>query len=176
MSSYPFRMGRRVLSEADFEALWEALDDIPEGDIGEIVAGEVVVMPRPGQLHTAVASHLGVLLGAPFGFGIGGPGGWVILDEPRIRFGDEVRVPDLGGWRRERFVRSSSTGPFTIVPDWLCEVLSDSTVRQDRLAKLPLYAQSGVDWAWLLDPVRKHLEVYRRDGTVWGPAAVHRGP
>ena len=31
-----------------------------------------------------------------------GPGGWVILDEPELHFGNDVLVPDLAGWRRER--------------------------------------------------------------------------
>ena len=31
-----------------------------------------------------------------------GPGGWVILVEPELHFGNDVLVPDLAGWRRER--------------------------------------------------------------------------
>src|SRR5687767_9759934 len=125
MAGYSSRVGRQVKPGTDFEALWEALDRVPEGTVGEIVAGEVVTLPRPGALHTFVASGLGAVLAGPLQFGLHGPGGWVILDEPRIRFGDDVRVPDLAGWRADRF-DAPADGPFTVVPDWICEVLSES--------------------------------------------------
>jgi hypothetical protein len=32
----------------------------------------------------------------------GGPGGWVLLDEPELHLGEDIVVPDMGGWRRER--------------------------------------------------------------------------
>ena len=37
--------------------------------------------------------------------GLGGPGGWYILDEPELHLGEEILVPDLAGWRRERMPR-----------------------------------------------------------------------
>jgi hypothetical protein len=102
--------------------LWERLLDVPEGYIGEIVGGEIRRVPRPNPPHIRAASGVGVLVGAPFGFGIGGPGGWVILDEPRVRFFDEVRVPDIAGWRVERY-QDPEGGPYVVIPDWICEVL-----------------------------------------------------
>jgi Uma2 family endonuclease len=47
-----------------------------------------------------------------------------------------------------------------VVPDWCCEVLSPSTARDDRLLKLPLYAETGVKWIWLVDPELRSVEVY----------------
>lgn len=46
-------------------------------------------------------------------------------------------------------------------PDWCCEVLSDSTRKTDREVKMPLYAQAGVEWIWLVDPDARRLEVLR---------------
>jgi Uma2 family endonuclease len=140
---------------------WDDLLDVPEGFVGEIVDGEVVAHPRPGGPHTEVASDLGGLLQGPFQFGSdGGPRGWRILDEPRIAFGSEIRVPDLAGWHLERYVRPES-GPFVVAPDWICEVLSPSTAIGDRTRKLPLYARHAVSFLWLVDPVGCSLEVYR---------------
>ena len=31
-----------------------------------------------------------------------GPGGWVNIDDPELHFGNDVIMPDLAGWRRER--------------------------------------------------------------------------
>lgn len=157
-----------------FDELWEALLDVPEGFIGEIVDGEIVETQRPDHPHVGATSDLGVLLGAWFRFGIGGPGGWVILDEPGIRFGDQLRVPDLAGWRADRFVAPES-GPYVVVPDWICEALSPRTARADRTEKLPLYAQHGVRHVWLLDAVAQTLEVYRREGASWLLVATFGG-
>jgi Uma2 family endonuclease len=143
------------------------LDDLPEGVIGQIVDGELIVHPRPDPPHTLAASGLGGLLSPPFHFGFGGgPGGWVILDEPKIRFGGDLLVPDLAGWRRERFIPIRK-GPYTVAPDWVCELLSPSTARIDRIRKLPIYAREGVSYAWLLDPGLRTLEVLRLQDGRW---------
>lgn len=157
-----------------FDELWRDLERVPEGYIGEIVGGEIVVSPRPGAPHTMAASDLNTLLGSPFRFGKGGPGGWIILHEPRIRFGDEARAPDIAAWRVERFV-APSQGPFLVAPDWICEVLSPGTARFARTKKMPLYAKHRVEYLWLLDPVVQTLEVYRLQGDSWGLLGSHGG-
>ena len=94
----------RTMEAPSRPASWEDLETVPDDQIGEIVDGEIVVSPRPDVPHAKTASDLGVLLGGPFRMGVGGPGGWVILDEPEIHLGpkpDKV-VPDLAGWHRER--------------------------------------------------------------------------
>lgn len=146
-------------------ATWADLLAVPEGYIGEIVAGELIMTPRPAPPHIEAASDLGTLLGASFRFGMGGPGGWIILHEPRIAFVEDIRVPDLAGWRKERYV-APEKGPYTVMPDWIAEVLSPSTVRTDRGEKLDLYLAHGVRHVWLIDPVAHTLEVYRAQGSA----------
>ena len=73
------------------KANWDDLLDVKEGYIGEIVDGELRVHPRPGAPHAETTSDLGGLLTPPFRFGRGGPGGWVIVHEPRIALRDEIR-------------------------------------------------------------------------------------
>jgi Uma2 family endonuclease len=151
-----------------FDELWEALLEVPEGTTGEIVNGEIRLHPRPGAPHLEASSKLGFLLGPPFDLGSGGgPGGWVILDEPRIRFGDECRIPDIAGWRKERYVRPDATGPYEVVPDWVCELLSKSTAVEDMTEKLPLYAKHGIPHAWVINAILQTLEVYRLEGARW---------
>ena len=156
-----------------FETLWEELDAVPEGYFAEIVAGEVRVLPRPGLKHARAASKLGATLDGSFGFDSDGPAGWVLLDEPDLRIGDELRSPDLAGWRTERFVAPEGRGPFLVAPDWICEVLSSSTAKYDRAEKMPLYARHGVSHLWLIDPSARTLEVYRRSGELWLALATH---
>lgn len=81
-------------------------------------------------------------------------------------------MPDLAGWRRERY-QAPPSGPFQVFPDWICEVLSPSTERDDRIRKLPSYARNGVQHAWLINPVQRTLEVFRLQAGTWLLVAVH---
>jgi Uma2 family endonuclease len=161
-------------------ATYEDVLNAPENKVAEILDGELVLSPRPGPPHASVASLIGMVLGPPFHRGIGGPGGWRILDEPELHLGEHVVVPDLAGWRRERMRAMPRQAFFTLAPDWVCEVLSPTTERVDRGRKLRIYAEAGVAHAWFLKPADRTLEVLRlRDGAwtiagVWEDAAVVR--
>lgn len=167
-------MSNPAAKRVSFEELWERLLDVPEEFLGEIVDGEVRLVPRPDPPHLRAAGRLGRLIGSSFDWDAGGPGGWVIFAEPRIRFGDELRIPDLAGWRVERY-REPERGPFVDAPDWICEVLSPSTAADDRGAKMPLYARHAVGHLWIVDPLAKTLEVYRREGELWLALVTHGG-
>ncbi len=158
-------------------ATYEQLKALPTNQVGEIVAGELYASPRPAFGHAHVSSALGVELGGPFGRGRGGPGGWLILDEPELHLGGDVLVPDLGGWRRERMTKPPAPSePFlTLAPDWACEVLSPSTARLDRVTKNRVYAREGVAYLWFVDPLARTLEVFGlRDG-LWAELGAYEG-
>jgi Uma2 family endonuclease len=116
---------------------------------------------------------LGVDVGSSFSKGNGGPGGWWILDEPELHLGDDILVPDLAGWRRERMPALPDTAWFELVPDWVCEILSPSTARLDRIQKMPLYATAGVVHLWLIDPDLRTLEAYENLQGRWTLIATH---
>jgi Uma2 family endonuclease len=151
---------RRPATYCDLEAL-------PPNLVGELIGGELFASPRPAAPHALAASALGMSLGPPFHFGRGGPGGWWILFEPELHLGEDVLVPDLAGWRRERMPEVPMVKAFTLAPDWLCEVLSPSTTTLDRARKLPIYARAEVAWVWLVDPLQHSVEVLRRQGGDW---------
>ena len=167
-------------SHRDRPATWEDLDDVPEGFVGEVVGGVVMMSPRPNPPHAHVATALTSVLHGAFG-GVGGPdgpnggAGWIILFEPRIAFREEIRVPDIAGWRRERYAGKQAAGPIRIAPDWLCEILSPSTADIDRGVKMDLYHRAGVAHLWLVDPDTRALEVYRRHELGWLRIAAHVG-
>jgi len=98
----------------------------------------------------------------PYQFGEGGgPGGWIILDEVEISLGEDLIVPDLAGWRRERFPKKLEKNWIEVVPDWVCEVLSPRTALRDRTDKMRIFAEHGVGHLWLVDPSNMTLEVFR---------------
>lgn len=155
------------------KAVYEDLHSLPEGMIGQIIDGELLAVPRPSFRHSNVASGITGEIRGPFQSGRGGPGGWIILYEPEIRLGDDLLVPDLAAWRRKRLPEPPEANYTTIPPDWVCEVLSKSTVRVDRIRKMPVYAQFGVAHCWLVDPTARTLEVFRLDAGKWVLLSVH---
>lgn len=155
------------------KATYEDVLAAPKHLIAEIIDGDLSLQPRPAGRHAAVASALGEELGPPFKRGRGGPGGWLILDEPELHLSSDILVPDLAGWRRERLPRVCDEAYFELPPDWVCEVLSPSTEKQDRTAKLSIYAREAVPNAWLINPVQRTREVLRLTSEGWLTLAVH---
>ena len=157
--------------------LYEAYLKVPAHKRAEIIRGTLYVLPRPAPPHANAASVLGFEIGGPFQRGRGGPGGWWILDEPELHFTPfEPVVPDLAGWRVERMPALPETAYFELAPDWVCEVLSPSTVAIDRGEKLPMYAEAGVSHVWLVDPTAKTLEVHALgEEQRWREVRLYRG-
>ena len=106
-------------------------------------------------------------IGPPFDLGDRGPGGWWILNEPELHLNQDIVVPDLAGWRRERMRELPNEAHFTLVPDWVCEVLSPSTRKLDLGAKRAIYASEGVKFIWFVDPVAQSLEAFQLLGARW---------
>lgn len=150
-------------------ATYEDVLRAPENQVAEVLDGVLHTHPRPAGPHARAASVLGMDLGNPFDRGKGGPGGWILLDEPELHLGPEpdVVVPDIAGWRRERMPEMPDAAAFTLAPDWACEVLSPSTEGVDRSVKMDLYAREAVRHLWLVDPRARMLEAYRLEQRAW---------
>jgi len=148
-------------------ATYQDVLDAPEHRVAEIVDGDLYTSPRPASPHAHAASTLGMDLGSAFQRGRGGPGGGWILVEPELHLGSHVVVPDLAGWRVEQMAEVPAVAYFELPPDWVCEVLSPRTAALDRMRKLRVYGEQGVGHAWLLDPLRQSLEVYRQHDGHW---------
>lgn len=156
-------------------ATYDDLLQVPDHLVAEILDGELIATPRPALPHARTGSQLGVVLGGPFDEGRDGPGGWLFLDEPELHFRDDVVVPDVAGWRRQRLPVVPNEPFLTLAPDWVCEILSPSTERIDRLRKLHIYSREGVAYAWLVNPLLRTLEVLRLESGRWVVAATHGG-
>jgi Uma2 family endonuclease len=144
------------------EATYQDVLDAPEHLVAEIIDGELFLSPRPAMPHTLAAGNLFGELFVPFSKGgNGGPGGWIIAPEPELHFGKNVVVPDIAGWRRERLPVVENVNYMELAPDWLCEALSRSTEKLDRLKKMRVYARAGVPHVWLLDQRNRRVEIYQ---------------
>jgi len=149
------------------QATYQDVLDAPPHMVAEIVEGTLYTNPRPAILHTMASSGLGNLIGPPFHFGNGGPGGWWILDEPELHFGEDIVVPDVAGWRHERMPELPTGAYFTLAPDWVCKVLSPSTRELDLGSKRAVYARENVGYLWLVDPDARSLQAFKLRGNEW---------
>ena len=153
-------------------ATYQDVLDAPPHRVAEIVDGALHTHPRPAMPHARAKSVLGWTLGGPFDHDAGGPGGWWIIDEPELHLGEDILVPDLAGWRRERMPEYPDSAYATLAPDWACEVLSASTRRLDLQGKRPVYAREEVRHLWLVEPTDRTLEAFELREGEWALLAA----
>jgi len=157
------------MNPARRRATYEDLLQVPDRLIAEIIDGELITSPQPAVPHARAAFAISQDIG-PFDRLPGGPSGydgWWILFEPELHLGPDIIVPDLAGWRRTRMPVLQDVPYTELAPDWVCEIVSPSTVRVDRIQKMTLYAREHVRHLWLVDPLARTLEVYRLEGPRW---------
>lgn len=148
-------------------ATYQDVLDAPPHKVAEVISGTLHTHPRPASRHAWASSGISAKISPPFNYGDGGPGGWWIVFEPELHLGDDIVVPDLAGWRRETMPEYPDAAFFTVVPDWVCEVLSPSTRRLDLGEKRALYAREGVCHPWFVDPDARTLEAFELRGGQW---------
>jgi Uma2 family endonuclease len=149
------------------------LESLPRNIKGEIIEGVLHTMTRPRGPHQSAALAIGADLLGPFQRGRSGPGGWWILPEPGIELPNTPEIaPDIAGWRRERLPVLPEDTAITVVPDWVCEILSPSTRRHNLLVKKPYYARVGVPHHWLVDLAARTVTAYWLESGHWMEIAV----
>jgi len=125
----------------------------------ELIDGKVVAMsPRPSFNHNRVALNIAVL----FDNYLRGKKCTPIADGMDLYLnGENQFVPDFMVVCDPDKIRPDGVHG---APDLVVEVLSPSTVRNDRTYKKDVYARCGVREYWLVSPGDKSVEVYRLDG------------
>ena len=153
------------------DATYEDLLVLPESVKAELIDGVIVSQSQPSGPHQNAAGGIyrdvsqafqrrRTMGGGGDGNGPKRPGGWVILHGMELHLGPNVLVPDISGWLAPRMPHLRSLRYTSIVPDWVCEVLSPSTARMDRVRKMDLYGSAGVPHVWLVEPLEQFVEMY----------------
>jgi Uma2 family endonuclease len=132
----------------------------------ELIKGELLTMPPPGDEHGAVimnltgplfnhvkANNLGVLRAAETGF--------KLESNP-----DTVLAPDIA------FIVSDRVGPRILgyrngAPDLVVEVMSQWDSRPKTARKAALWLELGARSVWVVNPRQRTVEVSRADGEKW---------
>ena len=131
----------------------------------ELVRGVLVVHEPAGCRHGEVANSLGNQLtnhanAENLGRVVAAETGFKLTKDP-----DTVRAPDVALIRRERLPDPSPAGYAELAPDLVVEVLSPNDRPGEVLAKVADWLNAGCRLAWVVDPMRRHVRVYRADGT-----------
>lgn len=141
------------------------LDALPDNAVGEIIDGKLItsslLAPRGANAKGAICADLRSSIG------------WWVLMKQELHLGADILVADIAGWTLERLPVLPDGPGVPVVPNWVCEVLSPATERLDRTRKRTLYGERGVDHLWLVDPVQRMVEVYRRQQARWLLVGVH---
>lgn len=140
---------------------WRAL---PADARFELIDGELVEKALPTFDHGRAQGGTIATIRPPFDRRPGGPhgpGGWWIASEVDILLDGRVFRPDVLGWRRVRVPVTPRERPVEVVPDWICEIVSESNRATDTVTKVHRYHQSGVPHYWIVDQTDRTLTVYR---------------
>jgi Uma2 family endonuclease len=137
--------------------------DIGDDDRTEVIRGELVPKEAASAEHSSTQGSIMIALAGVRGRSRPGrTGGWWIYPEAEIELEPhEIYRADVAGWRIERVPEPPSGRPVRTRPDWVCEVLSPSTMRRDRGQKQITYHRADIGHYWLVDPLECVLWVYR---------------
>ena len=141
-----------LLTRADLDALPD------DGLRHELIDGQFVMTPAPGTNHQTVS----MILASQLDQAVRGSGLKVVTAPFDVVLGTHVVEPDLVVATKASFTAKDLPVP----PLLAIEVLSPSTSYLDRGRKREIYAETGVDHYWIVDPEEPAITVYELvDGT-----------
>ena len=86
--------------------------------------------------------------------------GWLGVEKAMISLTRNDFEPDLVFFRQEKAAAFEGDQLLFPAPDFVIEILSPSTAKNDRGVKMRDYAQHGVEEYWLVDPAECFAEQY----------------
>jgi len=139
---------------ADYHRMAEA-GILDEDSRVELIRGQIVDMAPIGAPHLGMVNRLTRLLPAL----LAGRGLVSVQNPVRLDDGSEPE-PDVAVLKpRADDYESATPRPEDVL---LLVEVADSTLRDDRDVKIPLYAESGIPECWLVDIIGRAVEVYRQ--------------
>jgi Uma2 family endonuclease len=137
----------------------------------EFINGRVVIQ-SPDTLRQNVASgHLFTMLST---YVDQNDLGWVGHEKLLVALERNDYEPDVAFWRAERAGEFAADQMKFPAPDFVAEVLSPSTAKNDRGVKFEDYAAHGVEEYWLVDPQAEAIEKFTLRAGRFVAAGVFR--
>ncbi len=137
------------------------IETMSEGEKVEFINGEIIVHSPVKLQHNEASHNLSVLLSTYVranGLGLVG------FEKLLISLTRNDYEPDVCFFRQEKAAAFTPTQMRFPAPDFIAEVLSESTAHNDRGVKFDDYAAHGVGEYWIIDPEAEIVEQYALDG------------
>jgi Uma2 family endonuclease len=133
------------------------------GKLYELVGGQLVEKPQVSTIANWISGRAVVLLDAAYPI----RRAYVFVEQPTYCFADpdQQRRPDVAMVWAERLPGGPTADELMIAPDFVVEIVSPRNTVDDQLERVDEFLTAGVPVVWLIDPGRRWLHVYRRDGT-----------
>lgn len=159
LALYAQEMQRVLTQEAERRCAF--YEEVREDEKAEFINGEKIVHSPVKFRHNASAKRLLVLLDAYVGvYGLG----YVGYEKMLISLTRNDYEPDICFFRSERAADFTPDQMRFPAPDFVVEVLSESTEANDRGVKFDDYAAHGVAEYWIVDPEKEIVEQYHLAG------------
>jgi len=166
-----------VMSRDDFFTFCQQNPDLR---IERTADGEIVIMTPAGLESSRRNSDLSMQLAIwskqdGTGIAFDSSGGFWITERA-------MRSPDAAWMRRERWeaISSNERKKFApLVPDFVVELRSETDRLSQLRAKMQEYIDNGVRLAWLIDPIKRRVEIYRPGQAatiIEGPSQITGDP
>ncbi len=129
-----------------------------EGSKYQLIHGDLLVSPSPSTFHQLIITRLFIRLGC---YVESRNIGTLFVAPFDVELSDfDVYQPDIcffSNARKHCIRKQGAKG----APDLIVEVLSPATAERDKGMKRRIYAKSGVDEMWIIDPEVSNLTLYR---------------
>jgi len=131
----------------------------------ELSKGRLIITPAPTTKHQEISFRLSFLLGSHV---LTKKLGKICYSPLDVKLYEGIiRQPDIAFMSNDHLDRI--TEKYWGVPDLIVEILSESTVKEDRIVKFIEYSQAGIPEYWIVDPDAETIEVYTLTKGVYVP-------
>lgn len=136
-------------------------DVVTEFQKAEFINGEIIMHSHAKIEHLTVSSNLITLLKV---FVNKHDLGYVAVENALISLTRNDYEPDICFFANEKAKRFKKGQMKFPAPDFICEIISPSSEKNDRVIKFEDYAAHGVSEYWLIEPEKQIAEQYILEG------------
>lgn len=152
-SVIPGRLRRHRLKVSEYLRMAELGILAPDARV-ELIEGDIIDMAPINSPHSGTVIRLTQRLSI-----LVGKAALVSVQNPLVLDIYSVPQPDIAVLRpREDFYTTKHPGPEDVL---IVVEVADTTLRDDREVKVPLYAAHGIPEVWLVDVEKKEVHVFR---------------
>lgn len=184
-----FDFAEKILERPDapqqLERIQNALNDehrrrlefyewVTEDMKAEFINGEIIIQSPVKRRHWKVSGLLSRLLSV---FATVKNLGEVATEKAMISLTRNDYEPDICFFSKEKAAAFEEDQVLFPAPDFVVEILSRKTAKNDRGVKRDDYAAHGIREYWIIDPSRQQIEQYllpTEDAKEYFPPRIHR--